>query len=202
MSHQKLRRRRDQEPYNKQAFNALGDTLKWKITFIRFMSCQEFSYDDGKVLFYSSHWGHHYHQLNFIFVSHCANSDGYMARLQLRLDETFDIFLHHTKDITLVLNLFEWRDNEIQGAFYLYLSYMVQWRHINIMAPQFIGNSTVCSIISSSVHQRNMKFCSFAMPLVLKMVSCKKGPTRHAYTWLIGPFWQDTLEAKALPCLI
>ena len=25
-------------------------------------------------------------------------------------------------------------------------------------------------------------------------VSCKKGPTRHAYAWQIGPFWQDTLE--------
>ena len=25
-------------------------------------------------------------------------------------------------------------------------------------------------------------------------VSCQKGPTRHAYTWQIGPFWQDTLE--------
>ena len=21
-----------------------------------------------------------------------------------------------------------------------------------------------------------------------------KGPTRHAYAWQIGPFWQDTLE--------
>ena len=26
------------------------------------------------------------------------------------------------------------------------------------------------------------------------MVSCKKGPTRHAYAWQIGPFWQDTLD--------
>ena len=22
----------------------------------------------------------------------------------------------------------------------------------------------------------------------------KKGPTRHAYAWQIGPFWQDTLD--------
>ena len=28
------------------------------------------------------------------------------------------------------------------------------------------------------------------------MVSCQKGPTRHAYAWQIGPFWQDTLEMK------
>ena len=28
----------------------------------------------------------------------------------------------------------------------------------------------------------------------ISMVSCKKGPTRHAYAWQIGPFWQDTLD--------
>ena len=26
------------------------------------------------------------------------------------------------------------------------------------------------------------------------MVSCQNGPTRHAYAWQIGPFWQDTLD--------
>ena len=26
------------------------------------------------------------------------------------------------------------------------------------------------------------------------MVSCQKGPTRHAYAWQIGTFWQDTLQ--------
>ena len=26
------------------------------------------------------------------------------------------------------------------------------------------------------------------------MVSCQKGPTRHAYAWQIGLFWQDTLD--------
>ena len=26
------------------------------------------------------------------------------------------------------------------------------------------------------------------------MVSCQKGPSRHAYAWQIGPFWQDTLD--------
>ena len=25
-------------------------------------------------------------------------------------------------------------------------------------------------------------------------VSCQKGPTRHAYAWQIGPFWQYTME--------
>ena len=30
------------------------------------------------------------------------------------------------------------------------------------------------------------------------MVSCQKGPTRHAYAWQIGPFWQDTLAISLL----
>ena len=29
---------------------------------------------------------------------------------------------------------------------------------------------------------------------VMSRVSCQKGPTRHAYAWQIGPFWQDTLD--------
>ena len=31
----------------------------------------------------------------------------------------------------------------------------------------------------------------------ISMVSCQKGPTRHAYAWQIGPFWQDTLDILA-----
>ena len=32
----------------------------------------------------------------------------------------------------------------------------------------------------------------------ISMVSCQKGPTRHAYAWQIGPFWQDILDMKAV----
>ena len=28
----------------------------------------------------------------------------------------------------------------------------------------------------------------------ISMVSCQKGPTRHAYAWQMGPFCQDTLD--------
>ena len=28
----------------------------------------------------------------------------------------------------------------------------------------------------------------------ISRVFCQKGPTRHAYAWQIGPFWQDTLN--------
>ena len=30
--------------------------------------------------------------------------------------------------------------------------------------------------------------------IMISMVSCQKGPTRHAYAWQIGPFWQDTFD--------
>ena len=32
------------------------------------------------------------------------------------------------------------------------------------------------------------------MYVYISRVSCQKGPTRHAYAWQIGPFWQDTLD--------
>ena len=34
----------------------------------------------------------------------------------------------------------------------------------------------------------------------ISMVSCQKGPTRHAYAWQIGPFWQDTLDMWLIYC--
>ena len=36
--------------------------------------------------------------------------------------------------------------------------------------------------------------CPFWVQSLYSRVSCQKGPTRHAYAWQIGPFWQDTLE--------
>ena len=30
----------------------------------------------------------------------------------------------------------------------------------------------------------------------MSMESCQKGPTRHAYAWQIGPFWQDILDVS------
>ena len=32
----------------------------------------------------------------------------------------------------------------------------------------------------------------------MSMVSCQKGPTRHAYAWQIGPFWQDALDVSSI----
>ena len=50
------------------------------------------------------------------------------------------------------------------------------------------------------------KFNDFIAPILCKWgytaisrVSCQKGPTRHAYAWPIGPFWQDTLNIWSIP---
>ena len=34
----------------------------------------------------------------------------------------------------------------------------------------------------------------------MSMVSCQKGPTRHAYAWQIRPIWQDTLDVSWTQC--
>ena len=47
-----------------------------------------------------------------------------------------------------------------------------------------------CQITGTKVS----KFSKF----IISMVSCQKGPTRHAYAWQIGPFWQDTLDMYGL----
>ena len=36
----------------------------------------------------------------------------------------------------------------------------------------------------------------------ISMVSCQKGPTRHACAWQIGPFWHDTLNMIKWACEI
>ena len=36
-------------------------------------------------------------------------------------------------------------------------------------------------------------FCFYCSTHITR-ASCQKGPTRHAYAWQIGPFWQDTLD--------
>ena len=35
---------------------------------------------------------------------------------------------------------------------------------------------------------------SVSVLFIISRVSCQKGPTRHAYAWQIGPFWQDALD--------
>ena len=44
-------------------------------------------------------------------------------------------------------------------------------------------------------------FSEILIGIHISMVSCQKGPTRHAYAWQIGPFWQDTLDIFIKKCI-
>ena len=64
-------------------------------------------------------------------------------------------------------------------------------------------------MISLNMYTRYNKIvCHFDLlfnPLMIALdyisrVSCQKGPTRHAYAWQIGPFWQDTLDMSITRC--
>ena len=49
----------------------------------------------------------------------------------------------------------------------------------------------------SSKSPRHKEFQSIVHEANMSRVSCQKGPTRHAYAWQIGPFWQDTLDVRS-----
>ena len=64
---------------------------------------------------------------------------------------------------------------------------------------------TLLTIKIVSIELKKMSCCVFlkiSLMILLKLtlvqiisrVSCQKGPTRHAFAWQIGPFWQDTLD--------
>ena len=48
-------------------------------------------------------------------------------------------------------------------------------------------------LLKSVMH--NSINCGVVLPYIKDILP--KGPYRHAYTWQIGPFWQDTLDIKA-----
>ena len=45
---------------------------------------------------------------------------------------------------------------------------------------------------NSEIHEQNWQLLAYCV--ISSMVSCQKGPTRHAYAWQIGPFSQDTFD--------
>ena len=67
-----------------------------------------------------------------------------------------------------------------------WLSLVAWWWHQAIAWTNVDLSSMGCMALASGQFQRSAQY--------ITMVSCQKGPTRHAYTWQIGPFWQDTLN--------
>ena len=58
------------------------------------------------------------------------------------------------------------------------------------------SDSVLGTLGSNPAFSKGRQLVSFRFEnrLHISMVSCRNGPTRHAYAWLIGPFWQDTLD--------
>ena len=85
-------------------------------------------------------------------------------------------------------------------------------RHLKIMSLIHIYNIIIKFIITLSFIigiwywqaswiricclQNGSYFVLASMYQIISMASCQKGPTCHAYTWQIGPFWQDTLHIR------
>ena len=53
--------------------------------------------------------------------------------------------------------------------------------------------------LDSSLHRKKVIYKNDISNI--SMASCQKGPTRYAYAWQIGPFWQDTLDMLMAPLL-
>ena len=50
----------------------------------------------------------------------------------------------------------------------------------------------------SAIYFISLEISGAASKIRISRVSCQKGPTRHAYAWQIGPFWQNTLDMNTL----
>ena len=69
------------------------------------------------------------------------------------------------------------------------VKYLGSWKYGSIWKQPFCN---FCCI-PWSVNSCNEALSVGVLFPLLSMVSCQKGPTRHAYAWQIGPFWQGTL---------
>ena len=58
--------------------------------------------------------------------------------------------------------------------------------------PHYVHN-LFCSFL---VYMHLTEYISHRIHIIIhiSMVSCQKGPIRHAYAWQIEPFWQDILD--------
>ena len=74
------------------------------------------------------------------------------------------------------------------------------FRRLTVRFERFLRVICATSVVGKSVFKDGCKVSHTQMVIFnsdkehVSMVSCQKGPTRHAYAWQIGPFWQDTLD--------
>ena len=92
------------------------------------------------------------------------------SKVDLSPSSVMDMSFWYFKTSTKLLNLLQ--------VSYKY-SFYLQLRNSMLCNPV---SSVVLLIVNNFIH--------------MSMVSFQKGPTRHAYAWQIGPFWQDTIDVS------
>ena len=65
---------------------------------------------------------------------------------------------------------------------------------LELSFPTWADLFELCRDNCSDYHQIWRSSIYFLLDVLMSMASCQKGPTRHAYAWQIGPFWQDTFD--------
>ena len=68
-----------------------------------------------------------------------------------------------------------------------------KWNKILLM-QRLVSSAVTVVMWSELSHKDQLLWLSLNLPAQISMVSCQKGPTRRAYAWQIGPFWQDTID--------
>ena len=86
---------------------------------------------------------------------------------------------------SIMANRFMWYVNTYQSGML-----HGQWRN-HVIAPVPVKELNKLLEHHHNKHNNAQTMC---ISMDMLMVSCQKGPTRHAYAWQIGPFWQDTLD--------
>ena len=108
---------------------------------------------------------------------------------QLRLKFHWSLFPR--VQLTIFQHWFRWWLGAVQPTSH----YLNQWwpgliTHIRVNRPQWVkGNCSHWLTGLIQMYKRTSEMVSD-----ITMVSCQKGPTRHAYSWQIRPFWHDTLD--------
>ena len=113
----------------------------------------------------------------------------YRHTLYRQLWDILHIFIHHTGSYEIY---YIYRHTPYRQLWYILhiQTYTLQtaMRYTTYTSKHLAGSYEIYYIYRHTPY-RQLWDC-------ILMVSCQKGPTRHAYACQIGPFWQDTLDIQ------
>ena len=94
-----------------------------------------------------------------------------------------------------LLQVFYWYDHEYKTGVSCALA-RLHTKHSTASTLRFYGNTVGCWY--NMVQYNIILHIALWDPsrIYISRVSCQKGPICHALAWLVGPFWQDTLDIR------